>query len=350
MMRMFIALITLVLSSLATPRAQQPAPALRIVVLEGEGGVNIIQQKTAVRPLIEVRDRNNLPVSGASVTFTIGGSGQSAAFAGGAQTLTVTTNAAGQAAASGLNAIRSGPFQIQVQAAYQGQRATAAISQTNFATAAAAAAAQAGAGAGAGGGGTASGAAGGAAGGGGGISATTIAIVGAAVAGGAVAATQVAGKKEQDEGTGFDPYTGSFSGQVTILISYTTPEGVPGSCTRTRAMTGTMTIDLNADHATGTVGLQSAQNETGVTGTCLPGPTVNLTVPRQPVTGGPSELTFTHTTSFGTAETDVLTFKGSHSGTAITGTLRLDVTDTSGSRSTGGGSTTMQVTLQKQTP
>jgi hypothetical protein len=343
-MRMPAALVSVVLSTVAL--SAQSSPALRIVVIEGEGGVNIVQQKTAVRPLIEVRDRNNLPVSGALVTFTIGGGGQRAAFAGGAQTLTVTTNAAGQAAASGLNAIRSGPFQIQVQAAYQGQVANASISQTNFATAAAAAAAHAGAGAGAGSGGTASGAAGG----GGGISAMTIGIVGAAVAGGAVGATQIAGKKEQDEAAGFDPYTGSFSGQVVILISYTSPEGVPGSCTRTRAMTGTMTIDLNADHATGTVGLQSAQNETAVTGTCLPGPIVNLTVPRQPVTGGPSELTFTQTTSFGTAETDMLTFKGSHTGNAITGTLRLDVTDTSGSRSTGSGSTTMQVTLQKQTP
>jgi hypothetical protein len=346
-MRILAGVVAFLLIPIGTVGAQQPVPALKIVVLEGEGGVNIIQQKTAVRPLIEVRDRNNVPVSGALVTFTIGG-GNSAAFAGGAQTLTVTTNAAGQAAASGLNAISSGPFQIRVQAAYQGQLATAAISLTNFATAAAAA--QAGAGAGAVGGGTASGAAGGAAGGGGGISATTIGIVGAAIAGGAVAATQVAGKKEEDKGTGFDPYTGSFSGQVVIIVSFTTPEGVPGSCTRTRAMTGTMTVDLNADHATGTVGLQSAQNETGVTGTCLPGPTVNLTVPRQPVTGGPSELTFTHTASFGTAETDVLTFKGAHSGTTITGTLRLDVTDTSGSRSTGSGSTTMQVTLQKQTP
>ena len=53
----------------------QQAPALKIVVLEGEGGVNIIQQKTAVRPLVEVRDRNNLPVAGASVTFSIGGGG-----------------------------------------------------------------------------------------------------------------------------------------------------------------------------------------------------------------------------------------------------------------------------------
>ena len=119
--------------------SQAPAPpALRIVVLEGEDAVNIVQQKTAVRPLVEVRDRNNLPVAGATVTFTIGG-GQPAAFAGGLQTLTVTTNTAGQASASGLNALGNGAFQIQVQAAYQGLIATAAISQTNFATAAAAA-------------------------------------------------------------------------------------------------------------------------------------------------------------------------------------------------------------------
>ena len=57
---------------------------LKIVVIEGEGAVNIIQQKTAVSPLVEVRDRNNQPVSGAVVTFTIQG-GNNAAIAGGAQ-------------------------------------------------------------------------------------------------------------------------------------------------------------------------------------------------------------------------------------------------------------------------
>ena len=61
--------------------------------IKGEDAVNIIQQKTAVAPLVEIRDRNNLPVAGATVTFTIGGN--SAAFAGGAQTLTVVTNAVG---------------------------------------------------------------------------------------------------------------------------------------------------------------------------------------------------------------------------------------------------------------
>src|SRR6185436_3712076 len=154
---------------------QSQGPALRIVVLEGEDAVNIVQQKTAVRPLVEVRDRNNLPVAGATVTFTIGG-GQPAAFAGGLQTMTVTTNAAGQAAAVGFNALGPGAIQVHVQAAYQGQIATAAISQTNFATAAAASQA------GAASGGSSGGAAGGGSGSGGGISGTTIGIVGGAVA------------------------------------------------------------------------------------------------------------------------------------------------------------------------
>src|SRR5688500_11228988 len=46
---------------------------LKIVVIEGEDAVNIIQQKTAVAPLIEVRDRNDLPVAGVPVTFSVAG-------------------------------------------------------------------------------------------------------------------------------------------------------------------------------------------------------------------------------------------------------------------------------------
>ena len=161
--------------------AQQPAGNLRIAVIAGEGAVNIIQQKTAVAPIVEVRDRNNLPVAGATVTFSVGGSG--ASFGTGS-TLTVVTNAAGQATAAGLTPTAAGALQINVTAAFQGQVASAAIAQTNFATAAQAAAAA----------GSSSGASGataaGAGAGGGGISATTIGIVGAAAAGGAVAAVK----------------------------------------------------------------------------------------------------------------------------------------------------------------
>src|SRR5438105_3259905 len=53
-------------------RAPQ-TPALRIVVVEGEDAVNIVQQKTAVAPVVEVRDRNDQPVAGVLVRFAIQG-------------------------------------------------------------------------------------------------------------------------------------------------------------------------------------------------------------------------------------------------------------------------------------
>lgn len=171
----------------AASAAQTPqAAGLKIVVIAGEGAVNVIQQKSAVAPVIEVRDRNNLPVSGAVVTFSIG-TGQAATFGAGLQTLTVTTNAAGQATALGLTPTATGALQIQATAAFQGQIASATIAQTNVATAAQVAAAG---GAGSAG---ASGAATGAAGGGVGLSGTTIGILGAAVGGGALVATQAGG-------------------------------------------------------------------------------------------------------------------------------------------------------------
>jgi hypothetical protein len=312
-MRLSTPLATLLLTAVVALDAQ-PAPALKIIVLAGEGAVNIIQQQTAVRPLVEVRDRNNLPVAGATVTFSIGGGGSGAAFAGGAQTLSVTTNAVGQAAASGFNALSSGALQIQVQAAYQGQLATAAISQTNFATAAAAA--QAGAGTGA-----TTGAAGGAAGGGGGISATTIGIVGAAVGGGALVASQTV-LKEEEEAEAFDSYTGSLSGQIALISTAS-----QSSCTRTNSISGTVTIELFEGNATGRASSGTiALTETSVTGQCSANPVTTFSFLREntPVSGGPSALTFRSVSQLqNTAYT--LTFSGSHSGNTITGTISISV-------------------------
>ena len=122
--------------------AQQPPPpaqggALRIVVLEGEDAVNIIQQKTAVRPVVEVRDSNDVPVAGVLVRFTIQGSagGGSATF-GTQSTATVTTNAAGRAVAPSIQPVGRGAIRIDVQANYQGRVATTTINQTNYLTAA----------------------------------------------------------------------------------------------------------------------------------------------------------------------------------------------------------------------
>jgi hypothetical protein len=82
-----------------------------IVVLEGEDGVNVIDKKTAVQPVVQVVDRNTLPVSGASVTFVLGGNG--ASFANGARQVIVTTDAAGRAATAAparRPATRRAPF------------------------------------------------------------------------------------------------------------------------------------------------------------------------------------------------------------------------------------------------
>jgi hypothetical protein len=186
----------------AATTALQPS-GLKIVVIEGEGAVNIIQQRTAVAPLVEVRDRNNQPVAGAIVTFTID-AGKNAAVAGGAQTVTVTTNAAGRAAMTALNPVNSGSFQIQVQAAFQGQTAAATIAQTNVMTAAQAANA----------------AAAGAGGGGGGVSGLAIAgIAGGVGVAGAVLAAGAAGGGDSPggtTGTTIDPAVAAAAGTYTL--------------------------------------------------------------------------------------------------------------------------------------
>ena len=189
-------------------------------MIAGEGAVNIIQQKTAVAPIVEVRDRNNVPVAGASVTFRIGGQG--ATFGSSGSTLTVTTNGAGQATAAGFTPSAAGTVQINVTAAFQGVSAAAAtITQTVFATAAQAAAAGAGAGAAASGAGAAGGAAAG-----GGLSLTTIGLVGAAAAGGVVAAQQT-GLIGGD--SGFIKILGLVYARATFGVEATTCNGVRGS-------------------------------------------------------------------------------------------------------------------------
>ena len=53
---------TLAIVSLLGSVSVHTQGGLKIVVISGEDAVNIIQQKTAVAPVVEVRDRNDLPV------------------------------------------------------------------------------------------------------------------------------------------------------------------------------------------------------------------------------------------------------------------------------------------------
>jgi len=117
------------------------SPGLKIVVLEGEDGVNIIKKKTAVKSVVEVRDKNDLPVAGALVVFLLPRGGPSAAFANGKKELSLTTGLDGRVQAATLKPSVKGSFRIQVRATFQGQTVTTTIAQTNFLTAAAAQAA-----------------------------------------------------------------------------------------------------------------------------------------------------------------------------------------------------------------
>jgi hypothetical protein len=168
------------------------ASDFKIVVLQGEDGVNIIKKKTAVKPVVEVRDRNNAPVAGVSVAFLAPGEGASVTFAHGAHLMTVITDAAGKATIGAIHPVGTGAFKIAITASLHGQIATAAIAQTNYLTIAAATAAGAGTGAGAGAGVGAGAGAGAGAGTAAGVSTGVIAGVVAGAAAVAVVAAKVA--------------------------------------------------------------------------------------------------------------------------------------------------------------
>jgi hypothetical protein len=119
----------------AQEKPAQDLGGLTIAIIKGEEKVNIIKKKTATKPVVEVRDRNKLPVAGASVVFLLPSSGPSATFANGARTLTVVTDSSGRAAVSSIQPTAEvGNFNINVTASYKGQTATTNIAQKNFLT------------------------------------------------------------------------------------------------------------------------------------------------------------------------------------------------------------------------
>ncbi len=114
---------------------------LKIVIIEGEGGVNNIKKGTATMPVVEVRDRNDKPVAGAVVVFMLPGSGPSGTFANGSKLFTAVTDSNGRVAATLRPNNVPGQFKIDVSASHQGKTAKATINQTNAVVGAAAGAA-----------------------------------------------------------------------------------------------------------------------------------------------------------------------------------------------------------------
>jgi hypothetical protein len=154
---------------------------LRIVVLQGEGAINLIDQPSARDLAVEVRDEDDRPVAGAVVVFALPERGASGTFANGASSVTITTDSQGRARATGLrpNGVQ-GEVPIRVSVSFQGLTASEIIHQTNALSVVRES-------------GT---------GGGSGRWITMLAIIGGAAAGGVVAATRSSGSQTGNSITG----------------------------------------------------------------------------------------------------------------------------------------------------
>jgi hypothetical protein len=140
-------------SAAALPEAPQPAlklphfalppsPAegglvgpLTITILDGEGALNNIRQRTAREPIVQVEDKNHKRVTNGYVTFSVQPSalGAGATFAGGLTTITVALDSLGRATANGLRPNgTAGTFTISISVTAGTLTATTVIVQTNL--------------------------------------------------------------------------------------------------------------------------------------------------------------------------------------------------------------------------
>lgn len=185
---------------------------LRVIVIDGDEAANIVAEKIAAEPVVEVRDRENRRVAGAIVRFIIRrsvGNRLRAVFGKGESEVRTITDAVGRARAGALTPVEPGNYEIAVEVSHRGQTASTTIRHTNFATSAHAEAAGRKPGQSSGAiaaGSGASAATQGAAAGGGGLS--KLAIVGLAVGGAAGAGAAVALSQRKSA----DARAGSVSG------------------------------------------------------------------------------------------------------------------------------------------
>ena len=123
-------------------QAQTPAAPtqINIVILEGEGAINVVRQRAAREVMVQVEDENHKPIAAAAVTFFLPNEGASGVLANGSRSMIVLTDSEGKAAMRMIRANNvRGNMQIRVQASYQGLTRSAVVNQTTLLHAGAAA-------------------------------------------------------------------------------------------------------------------------------------------------------------------------------------------------------------------
>ncbi|RXH55935.1 hypothetical protein [Granulicella sibirica] len=151
--RLIAAALIVLLLPLPRLHAQEPANiktsaplTLHINILEGEGALNNIRQRTAREPIVQVEDQNHKPVAGVTVLFSSidGPSGASGTF-NAARTFQTVTDAEGKAVGHGFTPnATTGQFNIEVQATAGSVSTSVVIHQINSLTSTSGAASAAG--------------------------------------------------------------------------------------------------------------------------------------------------------------------------------------------------------------
>ena len=118
------------------PPTSAPSPdpdpgTLEITILDGEGALNNIRERTAREPIVEVHDKNHKPVAGVLLFFTIRQSGAGGTFNGSAS-ISEYTDANGRAVAHGfMPNNHTGRYVITVTAVAGAVTALALIHERN---------------------------------------------------------------------------------------------------------------------------------------------------------------------------------------------------------------------------
>jgi hypothetical protein len=109
----------------------QSAIGLRLQIVQGDRSENVIGRSAAVPISVRVADRNNRPISGATVVLTAPDKGASGDFDG-QNSFRLMTNEEGLAVVRNYRPNRvEGRYPILVQAEYLGELATGIMVQTN---------------------------------------------------------------------------------------------------------------------------------------------------------------------------------------------------------------------------
>jgi hypothetical protein len=108
-------------------------PALKILLVEGQGAINVVDKKAERRLTIRVEEKYGVPGKGIPVTFTLPDSGPSGSFnKKRARSVTVNTDNDGYAVVHGYRPNKiAGQYNIRVSASTPGGPISASIPQTN---------------------------------------------------------------------------------------------------------------------------------------------------------------------------------------------------------------------------